>query len=367
MTGKPRVAIYYGGFLHRTGGAFMHVRMIAPELEKLGYTVDIVTLDSLPVPLRYLPHLVERTVNVFMPPLGYLYKGALTRFLFSLFARRCDLRIFEDIYLAWNSEVPSITVLHALWSDNLQAWSVPASAVSRLIRREATILRRTRHPVVTVSAPYHRYLVDKHLRGEQVPRIHVIPLGIDLSRFPQPGPRAGARRSLVYVGALEARKNVNLLLRVFDSLWRMDRSYQMTIIGNGPDGPALEKFCAARSLPVRFLGRLDHTQVVEELAKHDILVHTSTKESFSFALLEAKLCGLQTCAYAELQVPDEFIDAKVPTFEPSDWCAAIRDMDGAVSRFQAEAYSSRNMALATLELLEGRRHAKPGPTPVRTG
>ena len=49
------------------------------------------------------------------------------------------------------------------------------------------------------------------------------------------------------------------------------------------------------------LGRLDHDSVIEEASSAALIyLHTSVKESFSFALLEAKLAGLSTCAYQGL-------------------------------------------------------------------
>ena len=41
------------------------------------------------------------------------------------------------------------------------------------------------------------------------------------------------------------------------------------------------------------------------------------------SLLEAKLCGLTTVAFADLQVPQEFIDVKVPSFTKNEWVEAI--------------------------------------------
>ena len=52
--------IYYGGFLKKAGGAFTHAQLAEKELSCLGWDVQVITLDDLPVWCKYLPHLLER-------------------------------------------------------------------------------------------------------------------------------------------------------------------------------------------------------------------------------------------------------------------------------------------------------------------
>ena len=46
----------------------------------------MITLERLPFPLRYLPHLVTKVVNWFSSPVGFHYKGRVTRFCTSDFS-----------------------------------------------------------------------------------------------------------------------------------------------------------------------------------------------------------------------------------------------------------------------------------------
>ena len=52
-----------------------------------------------------------------------------------------------------------MTILRAVWSDILHALGVSTAAKQRLIREEVAIMRRIAHPVFTVSAPFHDFLV----------------------------------------------------------------------------------------------------------------------------------------------------------------------------------------------------------------
>ena len=143
--GAIKATIYYGGFLHKAGGAFMHAICIKKELEKLGWQVSLITLDSLPIWCRYLPHITQILFNLIKMPLGFAYKGKITRLLYKqYFLIEDNFRIFEDIYIAWNSKVPSVTILHAVWSDNLQTYSLKTGVENKLKKVESRIINKFR-------------------------------------------------------------------------------------------------------------------------------------------------------------------------------------------------------------------------------
>lgn len=352
MTEAPKAAIYYGGFAFRGGGAFMHAKILSKELERDGWQVDLITLERLPFLFRYLPHIVGRLLNLLRPPMGFYFKDRLTGWLYKLmFNHRVQVRIFEDIYLSWNSDTPSVTVLHAVWSDNLQSIVADDAAVKELVSAEETRIDSIEHPIVIVSDAYHEFLAKTHSGSSQLPHIHVVPLGVDLTEFDDRDAPRVADKSLVYCGALEARKNLPFLLSVFRRLQEKDHEYRLTIIGNGADSAFLKDFCVQNKLQVMFLGRLERAAVLKELRRHSLYVHPSVKESFSFSLLEAKLSGLTTIAYQGLEIPAEFIDVPVPSFDEDEWLEAIK-RSGSVRPAEVDAalYSSQRMMVKTLEL-----------------
>ena len=345
---KKKGVIYYAGF-DRFGGVLSHVRALEGELRKLDWNVTVITLDNLPIWCRYVPHFVEKIVNFINRPLGFFYKDRTTRILYKLFFdKKADVRIFEDIYLGWNSEIPSITILHAVWSDNLQSYSLSTRQKNRLKRHEAKIINETKHPIVTVSYPYLQYIEEEHFAGCLFKKINVIELGVDQSRFSKTV--NVDNKSIVYVGVLEARKNVLFLLEVFKRLTQTDPEYKLTLIGDGPQRGMLVEFVRKNGLRVDFLGALSHEKVISQLSRYGIYLHTSVKESFSYSLLEAKLAGLKTCAYDKLQVPSEFIDVAVSTFNVKDWCNGILTIDSVFNPFDADNYTVKKMTLLTLKL-----------------
>ena len=345
---KKLAIIYYGGFI-RFGGVYSHVKTLETELKRSGWIVDSITLDRLPLWVRYLPHIVEKLVNFFDRPMGYLLKDLTTRNLYKFFFdRKADLLIFEDIYLSWNTTIPSVTILHAVWSDNLQSYLLTAKQIDKLKAREAPLIESIAHKVATVSTPYLKYIQNFHFKHPIFKKIEVIELGVDQSKFKKNIDRN--RKSIIYVGALEARKNCVHLLKVFDAVCRASQDYCLTLVGDGPQKGELVDYVQANNLNVRFLGVLSYEDVLAELPKHGIYLHTSVKESFSYALLEAKLSGLQTCAHSKLQVPAEFIDVPVDSFEVADWRDAILKMNAMPKPFDANNFTSEYTTIKTIEL-----------------
>tara|TARA_B100000767_G_scaffold275329_1_gene311758 strand:- start:2054 stop:3115 length:1062 start_codon:yes stop_codon:yes gene_type:complete len=351
MTKKKQVSIFYGGFTFIVGGVNIHLQSLRDGLEQQGYQVNVYTLDSLPLFIKYLPHFAEKLINFFKFPLGFAYKGIVTKMLFKFFfGKQADYFVFEDIYLSWNTNVPSITMLHAVWSDNLQSFKVTEKQVRALKQKEIQLIECIHHPIATVSQPYLDFLQMDHFAGQVSAPIYHLPLGINQADFIDIHKIPSTNKNIIYIGALESRKNVIFLLEVFKKLFELDNSYALTIIGDGPDRNIVEQFIATHNLPVRLLGRISHLAVVDQLFKHDLYLHSSTKESFSYALLEAKLAGLTTFAYEGLQVPAEFIDIKISNYNEDQWFDAIINNNSIPGKIDSNKYTIEAMSSNTITL-----------------
>lgn len=333
----------------------MHTTTFSAGLRARGWSVTTITLECLPLLVRYLPHILEKLVNILFPPLGFYYKGRITRLLYKYFVnyKPSDLLVFEDIYLAWNSNIPSVCILHAVWSDNLQAYDLKNKNIDMLKRKEVEAINGISHKVITVSSRYKNYIEKYHFLDMNIRNLNVVELGLDvnINVLADSPVRRAVVRSLIYCGSLEARKNVYFMLEVFAHIVAEDPEANLTIVGDGPDRDGLKRYAAEHGLNVTFLGRLSHEQVLDELPKHNIYIHTALKESFSFALLEAKLAGLTTCALATLEVPAEFIDLGFEAFDPVDWSSKIMSVEARPDMTDFPDYSVKRMTDHTLSLV----------------
>ncbi len=344
---NKKINIYYAGFNHRIGGAYFHVVNLTKGLEELGYNVKIVTLDSLPFILRYIPHIFQKIGNVVNFPFGFLYKQKAIRYFYKIFYKNSsDIEIFEDIYTYWKSDKKSVVVLHALWSDNLQAFDLKEKQRVELESKESEIMNQIEANIITVSDPYRDFIMTRRESVGLKKQRAVVELGVDVSKFV---PHENDNKSIIFVGSLEARKNIKFLLEVFKKIQTIDH-YSLTIVGDGPQKKELLEFIDNNHIEnISFLGRLNYAEVMKELPKHQYYMHTSIKESFSYSLLEAKLSGLITIAYSGLEVPNEFIDIKIDTFEINEWIDKICNSDKQKINFDKHRFSYQMMTKNTFE------------------
>ena len=134
--------------------------------------------------------------------------------------------------------------------------------------------------------------------GVPEPKIRILPNGVDIEKY-RPGPsdrreRYGADRLFLYMGRVDAEKNVDVLLESFLDC-APPRRHRLLIMGTGTEKRRLERFY--RDPRVVFAG---HISEVEEriaiLRASDGFFLPSTVEGLSLSMLEAMSCGVATVA-----------------------------------------------------------------------
>ena len=353
------VLILYGGFIFKSGGAYGHATSLSQALLSLGYNSVVLSLDSIPRPFRYIPHLVFFLTYIICPSFSFSLKGAVISLLFRIYLYLSripyDLLIFEDLYLAWSLNKPYLVIVHALWSDNLESYSLTPRDIATLKYLESDLLSQHSPKCVTVSSEYSQFLTREHLLGYGLPSLPVIPLGIDVdfvSSFANPKNQSRNPYSIVFTGLFCERKNLLFLLDVYRCLRLNSSRFELTLIGDGPLLPDLISFSNRYSLPLNLPGRLSGGDLYSHISSHSIFLTTSTKESFSFSLLEAKILGLTTFAHSSLEVPSEFIDFPVSSWLLHDWVDSIcsHHKTQISSSLEISSYSSRQMAISTIAM-----------------
>lgn len=141
-------------------------------------------------------------------------------------------------------------------------------------------------------------------------KIHVVPLGIDPGRFPAVSAGADARGShqvevssspgplrLLALGRLEAEKGLEVVLRALAQC--RGKNWTLTIAGDGPVRPALERLAAQLGLAERitFAGRVAQDRIARCYAESDLFLNPDlTQPAFGLVALEAMLQGTPVLA-----------------------------------------------------------------------
>jgi glycosyltransferase involved in cell wall biosynthesis len=168
---------------------------------------------------------------------------------------------------------------------------------------------------------------------------------------------------VLFVGTLEPRKNVPLLLEAF-ALVRRDVDAQLLVVGarGWLDEPIIAAH--ARSgvgAAARFLGNLDHDDLAVLYSHAGVFVLPSLYEGFGLPVLEAMACGAPVVCSSAGPLPEVAGDAAVllPPEDAVIWARAISDV--LTNRRTAEAlrqkgflrsraFSWQHAALATRDV-----------------
>jgi len=192
---------------------------------------------------------------------------------------------------------------------------------------------------------------------EQVERIHVIPNGIDLDRFPLAAARPEGK-NLAFVANLSFKKGPMLLLHAFRALVDADPGFRLFLAGR-VDQP---RYAFYVDHMVRLWGLEDHVRhdgYVEDvsawLADKDFIVCTSPIEGQGLGILEAAARGLRPLVHhfvgAEQVYPRSWLWSSIDEF-----VAMARSSDREPEAYRAfveQRYSKDREGLATRAMLRG--------------
>ena len=114
----------------------------------------------------------------------------------------------------------------------------------------------------------------------------IVPNGVEVDRFSKGDTRIPSRPAIFFVGRLEPRKGVSVLL---DAFARLDRDADLWIAGDGPQHDKLR----ARDIPsVEWLGRISDDEKATRLRSATVACFPAIDgESFGIVLLEAMAAG----------------------------------------------------------------------------
>jgi phosphatidylinositol alpha-mannosyltransferase len=190
---------------------------------------------------------------------------------------------------AFGHDRPLVTTNH-VWSDRSGLYRLVAPVGRRIVARTGAAL-----VVSDAARAYHAAAL-----GLDASAFLVVPNGVDVARFADPGPvPAGAepsaahapRRRIVFVGRLEPRKGVAVLVDAFERLAARRDDVELVVVGTGPERSRVDGL-VDRGLAVRALGTVTQDALPAVLASADVVVAPSIGgESFGIVLLEAMAAG----------------------------------------------------------------------------
>lgn len=330
-------------------------------LEQAGHDVYVFTFGN--------PDIVDDEPNIIRAPgiplaetgayLSFRYPRRIRRLLQSMdlvhahhpfLSARLALRYCRPF------NIPVVFTNHTRYDLYAQAYLpvVPEQVGTAFLQAYMPWLCREVDLVIAPSAGLQRVLAGF---GVQSP-IAVLPNGVDLAPFRQPGPPvdpeslglAPGGMLLIYVGRLGPEKNLTFLIRAFAGVASAFPGPRLLLVGEGPERDMLEDQVLHSGLRgrVAFTGFIDYAELPRYLAMADAFVTASVTEVHPLSVIEAMAAGLPVLGITSPGIEDTVEDGQTGYLASEDLPAFTAKM----ARLVAEPGRRVEMSLRARQAAE---------------
>lgn len=296
-------------------GVRVHYMNLAAELRRQGYTVDLVTPNTLQGPRRRLLSGLQQLVAATMGPevaleLWYyaMLYWAVPRGTPYDVVNAHDVGSGAAVRHALGGRVPVIVTGHASEhpaEEIIRRNALTGRSASFIRRLYARFLPRAQY-FIGVSEYllncFRPYLPDDCLT-RRIYGSSPLPAAA-AGAPPPPDPRFRGRAVLLNVGFLDANKNQRYLLAVARELRRLCSDFVVALVGQGPQEENLRQLISAYDLTDHVVLLGYQAEVTPFLRQATVYVHTARLESLGLALVEAILAGAPVLAPATGGIPE---------------------------------------------------------------
>lgn len=213
---------------------------------------------------------------------------------------------------AQRRDVPAVVVSHERL-DRVTAQWMPA----RLSGRPAVtsgVQRAAARSNVALATGFDTVVCTTHWAAAEFAaagvHVHIVPLGVDTSRFSPLAADQDLRTRLtpngelllVTASRLSREKRPDLAVETVRELVQRRVPVRLVVAGDGPQRAELRR--SANALPVQFVGFLPKPEVARWLASADAVLAPGPVETFCLAALEAMACGTPVVGNRESAVSE---------------------------------------------------------------
>lgn len=336
---SPAIVIWVSDYFPSLGGTTTQTRLHALEFARRGWDVTVLTrrvrnrlgserLDGIEVR------------RIALPGRGRVAKALdLALSWHWLFRHR---RKLDAVSVIKDADFALAACAGGLRRATIVTWVTRGDATHMLSGRIGSVRRRLlRGCVQVVLTPR----MEEELYGLGVSEVSIIPVPVDASRFrpPSSSEKAAAVRDLnidggsivLFVGHLQERKGVDLLIRAFRQVLDAGLDAHLVIVG-GPVEAEDARYVESLEVIVRESGLNEHVvfvgpqdDVTQYLFAADVFCLPSHREGMPNVLLEAMACGL-TCVAPASAGGDELLFGSAGVIpesnSPADLAGALIDL-----------------------------------------
>jgi glycosyltransferase involved in cell wall biosynthesis len=156
-------------------------------------------------------------------------------------------------------------------------------------------------------------------------RVRVVPVGVRSAFFDPPAPSRVGDPYVVFMGNLELRKGVDVLLDAFEVVHRSMPGARLVLIGQPSVGweVTAAKHAGLLSNAAKAVGYRDDAEAASLIAGARAMVYPSRYEGFGMPPLEAMACGTRVIASTAASLPE--VCGTHATYVPPDDIGALAE------------------------------------------
>jgi glycosyltransferase involved in cell wall biosynthesis len=335
------------------------VRVVTPSDESGEVEIDGVPVNRVRVG-RAIRETISRNDSIaqaLRSPIGWLALARLRRSLRA--AARHEITAGADLVhahgwmpagLAAPTGTPLVLTVHGTDAPLLQESRIARSLARPLFQRAAVVTTVSRELGTWVQAGAGRFVDSAHIH----------PMPTDTRTYPWT--RGGG--GVVVISRLLASKRVELAIETAAVLASCGHDFPLTIIGDGPERPALEQRAARLGVSalVRFVGAMSPPEARAYLERADVMLFTARGDGTALSAIEALVSGVPVVACWDSGAAVDIIPESgagrltLPSAEAIADC--VLDLQGdpdrlAMGRLVGESWRARLAPDNVAELCEG--------------
>lgn len=301
-------------------GVETHFNLIIEHAAKSGMQVQLVTPHNTNWLLRKFPNGIGRLLKKLNVEYAMLWekmiatqrlRSELKRLIAKhsaneiIFYAQCPTSAAAALAVKKVSPCRVVAVCHFYVSEANELVTKNLAVEGGRLWQEAVRIERETLPAVDQLIFVSKFMSD--IVNKRLALQHPQPLIIP--NFPAM-PQAVAKQyeniagDIIAIGTLEDRKNQSYLLEVLAACKLQGKTYQLTLVGDGPDREKLEQLANDLNISkqVSFLGIVKNASTL--ITNHRLLVHASLGENMPLTLIEAFSCGRPVIAAAVGGIPE---------------------------------------------------------------
>jgi glycosyltransferase involved in cell wall biosynthesis len=335
--------LVYSPISLRFGGGFEHwIIEAARHLKDLGISTEIICTESMVgdkerIPFETLCEKLKRASIDYLeiPYVPFSLFGSNSPFpsiagLRQVLTKRdYDMLYFPNAYAFQDLLVVALKITH----------DRPAISGQHAVLFQESKLHNLY--VNTITKSLSRHFTAWHVLNSKdmqllkkwgVPKVYLIPIGIDTNRFrPKESEETRARFRVLFVGRLVPQKGVDTFcesIRIINQDTVLARKLEFTVVGSGPMA-FMVRHISSQYENVHYFNSVSDEYLPEIYRSSDILVMPSRRETFGIVALEAQGSGLPVIATnipgpADILVPG--VTAKlIHPNDPTQLTFAVRE------------------------------------------